>query len=327
MTRMEKVRWGIIGCGDVAEVKSGPAFQQLDNSMLVAVMRRNGDKAKDFAKRHKVSLWSNDADELIYHTDIDALYIATPPSTHLEYALRALEANKNVYLEKPMALTSEEASQICKAAEQSDAKIAVAHYRRRLPAFLKVKQLIEANVIGTVQFADIQILQPPKTDMIADTDDNWRLRPEISGGGYFYDIAPHQIDLMYHFFGDFAEIKGCATAYPDRSSVAHTVNGVIAFKSGIQFRGIWNFSAVEANKKDECTIYGTEGKIVFSFYGEAVQLFTNDGMEEFTFQNPKHIQQPMIASVNDYFLGKGSNPCSAEEGLVVMRALQQLKGG
>ena len=323
---MEKVKWGIIGCGDVAEVKSGPAFQNLENSMLLAVMRRNGKKAEDFARRHKVPIWSDDADELLQNEEINALYIATPPSTHLEYTLKALKAHKNVYLEKPMTRTSEEAFAICKAVEASSNKVSVAHYRRRLPAFLKVKELIDTEAIGKILYADIQILQPQNTSMITQTEDDWRLKPEISGGGYFHDIGPHQIDLMYHFFGAFDKVAGFSSAHSEQPLVPHTVNGLIEFQSGVQFRGIWNFNAAEANRKDNCTIYGTEGKIVFSFYGETVRLFSNDTQETVVVQNPKHLQQPMIAAVNDYFLNKGENPCTAEEGLVVMRALEKLSG-
>lgn len=321
---MEIVKWGIIGCGDVAELKSGPAFQQTECSELLAVMRRNGTKAKDFAKRHQVSIWSDNAEDLLNHREIDALYIATPPSTHLEYALKALHSGKHVYLEKPMALTSKEAKKIVKALENTHCKLTVAHYRRRLPAFVKVKELLNEGTIGKVLFADIQILQPKKSKIIADTEENWRLKPEISGGGYFYDIAPHQIDLMYHYFGAFDKINGFSSSENNEGLVEDTVNGIIKFQNGIQFRGIWNFTASEGNIKDECVIYGEKGRICFSFYGESVALFTEHDNRVFNFKNPKHIQQPMIGAVVDYFLGEANNPCSAEEGLRIMEALEKL---
>lgn len=96
---MNKINWGIIGCGDVAEIKSGPAFQRIEHSELHMVMRRNAAKAKDFAQRHKVPHWTNNADEILLSEDINAIYIATPPSTHLNYALQALNQGKHVYLE------------------------------------------------------------------------------------------------------------------------------------------------------------------------------------------------------------------------------------
>lgn len=323
---MKTVKWGIIGCGDVAEVKSGPAFQKIKHSELIAVMRRDKEKAEDFAKRHGVPFFYDSAEELLKHKDVNAVYIATPPSTHLEYTLMALDAGKDVYLEKPMARTFLEAKIIAESLKNTTCKLSVAHYRRKLPAFEKVKQLLDKGSIGKVLCADIQILQPKKSDIIADTADNWRLKPEVSGGGYFYDIAPHQIDLMYHYFGAIESVAGFASVTDKNSSVADVVNGIISFESGVQFRGIWNFAAAAHNKKDECVIYGTEGSIQFSFYGEEVALKNNDGATVFPFKNPKHVQQPMIAAVVDYFLDKGENPCPVEDGVMVIETMETLTG-
>lgn len=323
---MKTVKWGIIGCGDVAELKSGPAFQKTEGSQLLGVMRRNALKAEDFAKRHRVPLWTNKAEDLLEHKDINAIYVATPPSTHLEYTLKALAAGKNVYLEKPMALTAIEAEKISEALKNSSVKLTVAHYRRRLPAFVKVKELLEARAIGKTLFADIQILQPKKSDIIANTADNWRLIPKISGGGYFYDIAPHQIDLMYHYFGEFDSVTGFSSTDNGKELVENIVNGIISFKNGMQFRGIWNFTASSENKKEECIIYGTNGSIRFSFYGDTVQLKLEEGDTVFNFETQKHVQQPMITAVVAYFLGNGENPCPAEDGIIIMDALEKLSG-
>jgi predicted dehydrogenase len=321
---METVKWGIIGCGDVAEVKSGPAFQNVTGSELIGVMRRNAEKAKDFAERHGVPIHTNNAEDLLQHTDINAIYVATPPSTHLAYAKAALAAGKDVYLEKPMALTSQEAGEIVAAVKNSDTKLSVAHYRRKLPAFIKVKALLDESAIGSVLFADIQILQPRNSDIVANSEENWRLNPTVSGGGYFYDLAPHQIDLMYHYFGAFEKIDGYATA--QKNKVEDTVNGIIQFESGVQFRGVWNFTAADNYKKEECIIYGTLGSIRFSFYGDTVILNDRKGETVFEFKNPKHIQQPMIAAVVSYFLGNTENPCPAEDGITVMQAMEKLSG-
>lgn len=319
---MKTINWGIIGCGDVAEVKSGPAFYKEKNSSLKAVMRRNGEKAKDFAKRHNVSFWYDNADELLSNEEINSVYIATPPSSHLKYTMDALKADKNVYLEKPMALNLKETKEILESSKKSKGKLTIAHYRRKLPAFLKVKALIDSGVLGEVLLADIQILQPKKSNIIANTEDNWRLNPSISGGGYFQDIAPHQIDLMYYYFGDIINAKGFAST--KRKGVQDMVNGILHFKNGIQFRGIWNFISSEQDKKDECIIYGTKGRIIFSFYGNSVTTLIDGSTEVFTYENPPHVQQPMIASTISYFLGLSDNPCPAEDGVLVMEIMEKL---
>ncbi|MFD0861591.1 Gfo/Idh/MocA family protein [Sungkyunkwania multivorans] len=317
---MKTVNWGIIGCGDVAEVKSGPAFKNVHHSSLLAVMRRNKEKAEDFAKRHQVPYHFDDAQAVLAHPEINAVYIATPPSTHLQYALQGLEANKDVYLEKPMTLNTAEAEQLCEALKNSSSKLTVAHYRRRLPAFLKVKELLDHAKIGEIISVDIQILQPKMSNIIATTEEHWRLDPSISGGGYFHDLAPHQLDLMLHWLGPVERYAGYATNEDPSSKVATTVNGIMHFKNGVQFRGLWSFNTAE-DKKDECKIYGTTGNITFSFYGDKVILNKNGETFIFDFENPVHIQQPMIEATVKYFSHLGPNPCSASEGLAVMKVM------
>ena len=313
------IKWGIIGCGDVAEVKSGPAFQKVANSELIAVMRRNGAKAEDFAKRHNVPFWYDSVEDILNHPEINAVYIATPPSTHLEIAKQCLATNKFVYLEKPITVNAYEAKTLAKIVTQND-KIVVAHYRRNLPAFQKVKELLDANSIGKVLSVDIQILQSKFNNIITKTEDHWRIKPNISGGGYFHDIGPHQIDLMYLYFGKIKNAQGFSTS-TQNNRVADIVNGIIEFESGVQFRGIWNFIASEEDVKDECKIFGEKGTITFSFYGEKVFLNIDEKQEVFQFENPKHIQQPLIAETVNYFLGTTKNPCALENGVQVMEII------
>src|SRR3954454_8380540 len=148
MSKRLQIGWGIIGCGDVTEVKSGPAFNQIENSRLVAVMRRDGEKARDYAARHGVPFWSGDADEVIHHPEVNAVYVATPPGSHLEYALKVCAAGKPAYVEKPMARNASECAAMVEAFEHAGLPLFVAYYRRALPRFLKVKELIESGRIG-----------------------------------------------------------------------------------------------------------------------------------------------------------------------------------
>ena len=226
--KYKSVNWGILGCGDVAEVKSGPAFQKVENSSLVTVMRRNEDKVKDFAKRHHVANWTTSATDLISNKLINAVYIATPPSSHLHYAIQAIQSGKNVYLEKPMVLNVEEAKILLDTLKNSNTKITIAHYRRTLPVFVKVKELIDSNSIGKISSVLIDVKQSKNANLIAKTEVNWRLNPEISGGGYFHDIAPHQIDLMCYYFGEVAYFeKGKKDNLDSKNDM---VSGQVQFK-------------------------------------------------------------------------------------------------
>jgi Oxidoreductase family, NAD-binding Rossmann fold len=148
---MRTIRWGIIGCGDVTEVKSGPGFQKANHSRLVAVMRRTGELARDYARRHGVPRWYDNAEALINDPEVDAVYIATPPVAHKDYTLLCARAGKPVYVEKPMALNYQECQFMLRACRAAGLPLFVAYYRRALPRFLKVKQLIDTHAIGEVR--------------------------------------------------------------------------------------------------------------------------------------------------------------------------------
>jgi predicted dehydrogenase len=315
----DEIKWGIIGCGDVTEKKSGPAFNKVEHSSLIAVMRRDGAKAKDYAMRHGVPKWYDDANQLIDDPEVNAIYIATPPLQHEDYTLRALAAGKPVYVEKPMTLNAASAIRMKEAAEKYMVKLSVAHYRRAQPMFLKIKSLLDEKVIGTVKLVQLQMLQPESSNLIADSDTNWRLKPAISGGGLFHDLAPHQLDLMIYFFGETIKSSGISLNQSNPYGVDDMVTGHILFKSGVVFNGVWCFSVAE--HLDICEIIGTEGKISFPVFGHTVTISKNGDEEEFIFDALPHVQQPMIEEVVKYFLGKAKNPCTADQAIQSMQLM------
>jgi len=316
---IEEIKWGIIGCGDVTEVKSGPAFNKVSDSCLIAVMRRDGYKARDYAMRHDVPKWYDDVDQLIEDPEINAIYIATPPLQHEEYTIKALAAGKPVYVEKPMTLNAASAIRMRDAAEKYNVKLSVAHYRRAQPMFLKIKSLLDAHEIGTVRVVQLQMLQPENSSLIAGSETGWRLDPAISGGGLFHDLAPHQLDLMIHFFGEVAKSSGISLNQGNAYKVDDMVAGHILFKNGVVFNGTWCFSA--AAHTDICEIIGTKGKISFPMFGHKMILNKNGDDEEFIFDPLPHVQEPMIAEVVKYFLGKADNPCDADQAIQSMQLM------
>lgn len=315
------IRWGIIGCGDVTEVKSGPAFAKVPDSQLVAVMRRNAAKAKDYAERHGVPRWYSDATALINDPDVDAIYIATPPLQHEEYTVQALDAGKPVYVEKPMALDAAAAARMVKAADETGVKLSVAHYRRQQPLFLKIKSLLAEKAIGDVSLVNLQFFQPHKSTMIAQTEEAWRTNPAVSGGGLFHDLAPHQLDLLLYFFGTPVRATGLSKNVSRLYNADDTVCGSIEFSGGILFSGVWGFSVAE--RRDHCEIVGSEGSLRFSvFDNQPVIMRRGEREEQFSFDRLQHVQQPMIAAVVEYFLGRAENPCRGDEGVVVMTMME-----
>jgi len=320
---MDIVNWGIIGCGDVTEVKSGPAFNKVQHSKLVAVMRRSGPKAKDYAQRHGVPKWYDDANLLINDPVVNAIYIATPPSSHEEYTLSSLKAGKPVYVEKPMTMNAASARRMVNAASELNQKLVVAHYRRAQPFYTRIKELIEANTIGKVLLARIECYKKPVTDKeMADPGRAWRIDPSMAGGGLFHDLSPHQLDMMLYLFGEIERATGIATTQGNSYKADDIVAGNILFRNKVLFEGVWCFNVPPEIEKECCEIIGTEGKISFSFFEHKPILVTRNGKTETIVIDPlQHVQQPMIEKIVDYFRGKQSNPCSGETGLKVMELI------
>ena len=284
-------------------------------------MRRDAAKAADYATRHHVDKWYADADQLLNDAEVNAVSIATPPAFHLEYAITALKKGLNVYVEKPVTRTAQEAQAMADAVKQYNGKLTVAHYRRALPMFLYVKDLLEKNAIGDVRTVQIRMWKSKKPDLIANSETNWRVDPQLSGGGYFHDLAPHQLDLMLYYFGEPEKYHGFSLNQSGVYPADDHVCGEIVFKNRVVVNGSWSFNVAESETVDSCEIIGTKGKITFPFFGTFV-IWKNEQEEQtINFTHPEHIQQPMIEKIVKYFRGEGSNPCSIEEAIVLMKIL------
>lgn len=303
----KEVRWGIIGVGDVCEVKSAPAMNLVANSRIEAVMRRNAAKAKDYAQRHGIAKWYDDADALINDPEVNAIYIATPPHVHLLYTQKAAAAGKPVYVEKPMARTHAECLQMIDACGKKDLPLYVAYYRRTLPHFLKIKELVTSGAIGDVRFVEIRMCKPPVPDIITHQENHWRIDPEIAGGGYFYDLASHQLDFLDFLLGPIRSASGFSTNQAGLYPAEDLVTASFAFESGVLGSGSWCFASAGTSDKDLTTIYGSKGEVSYASFGDTtITLTTDRGTEEFHFELPRHIQQYLIEQIVADLLGTGT---------------------
>lgn len=324
---METIKWGIIGVGAVTEKKSGPAFYKIENSALVAVMRRDGEKVKDFAKRHHVEKYYTDADQLINDPDVDAVYVATPPLSHKEYAIKVLRAGKPVYVEKPMAMDYAECKDIIDAAKAANQKLFVAHYRRALPYFLKVKELLDNNAIGKVLTANVCFYRPASISDKDKEQQTWRLKREVAGEGYFFDLAPHTLDILDYLLGEIEEAKGYCKNLAGYYEVADTLSAIMQFKSGVTGTGEWCFVAPELSREDSITITGTKGSIRFSTFAfTPICLSTDRGKELFEPQQPEHIQQPLIRTIVNELRGVGECPSTGVSAARTAKVMDMIVG-
>ncbi len=306
---MDKIKWGIIGCGDVCETKSGPAFYKIKHSALTAVMRRDAKKIKDFAERHNVENYYTHATELISSKSVNAVYVATPPNTHKEYAIKAMEADKPVYVEKPMALNYSECLDMIQVSKRTGQKLFVAFYRRALPYFLKVQEILNNKLLGDILYIDMRYSCPPKSSDLDKSTQTWRVNKYIAGGGYFFDMAPHMLDIVDFLLGEIDTVKGYATNRGKLYSVEDTVSAIFRFKSGVLGTGQWSFVTNEKASQDLIRITGTKGYVEFSTFSfSPIVLDCESSSETFQPEQPEHIQQPLIQTIVDELRGVGICP-------------------
>jgi predicted dehydrogenase len=300
------VRWGILGCGDVTEVKSGPGFQKAAGSRLEAVMRRNGNLAADYARRHGVPRWYDSADALIADPGVDAVYIATPPDSHADYALRVAAAGKPAYVEKPMARHTAECDRMVEAFRRADLPLFVAYYRRGLPRFLKVRELVREGALGRVTGMTYRL-----AEAFHARGPLWRTDAAAAGAGHFLDVGSHALDLIDYFLGPLEDVLGtaanAASDYPVEDQVA------LSFRAPGNVVGSVACNFASATRDDTMRITGTEAELVFPvFRPEPVRLEGASGAKSFELPYPPHVAQPLIQTVVDDLLGRGVCPSTGE---------------
>jgi len=303
---LNQVNWGLIGCGNVTEKKSGPAFNKVEHSKLIAVMSRYSEKAEDYALRHGVPKYYSDASQLINDPEVNAVYIATPPDTHASFAIEAMLAGKPVYVEKPMARTYFECQEMIRVSKETGMPLFVAYYRRTLPAFLKVKELVENEIIGIPLTVNIRLHKALGEKDQFKENQTWHTDPKIAGAGYFYDLASHQFDFLDFIFGPINEVNGVAQNRAGFYSVEDTVSASFIFDSGVTGTGSWCFVVAKENEEDTIEISGTKGKIIFSCFEHGdIKLITPLGTVIFSFQNPENISHYLIEQVVKDLRGTG----------------------
>ena len=301
---MEEVRWGILGCGDVTEIKSGPAvMNRPPASRVVACMRRDLAKARDYAARHGVPRFFGDADALIDDAEVNAVYVSTPPASHCALALRVAAAGKACYVEKPMATTADECQRMVKAFRAADQPLLVAYYRRRMPRFVEAKRLIDAGDLGDVTAVRYALSRPHQPGR----DHGWRADPGVSGGGLFVDLASHLLDLLDFLLGPLQNVAGRTAGDPgaDRTAMSWTNPG------GAVGCGSWNFAGSTA--EDRLVIEGTAATLAVSCFGnEPLELRRGDAVTRIDRPHGPHVQHGLMSDVIAHLRGEGECPSTGE---------------
>lgn len=303
------LHWGIIGCGNVVENKSGPAIMQAGGSRIVAVMRRDVAKARPFASAHGIGVCSDNAAEIIGHPEVDIIYVATPPSSHKKYVLAAAQAGKHVLVEKPMGLSAAEDREMIAACERAGLELFVAYYRRFHPHVLKMKELIAADRLGRPVMAQIDFAMPP----IPGYDWGWRVHPEQSGGGLFVDMVTHRIDLMVCLLGEPQDVHGLGATFDPASRVEDGATLAVQFAGGTLCSICGDFAS--GRRADRFVIAGTKGIIdAERLDSHAFSLRAGEAVEEFKFNPYPAPHLGLIRHIERVLDGGEANASSGAEG-------------
>ena len=310
----------MIGCGDVAEVKSGPGFYKARHSQLVAVMRRNGELAADFARRHQVPRWHGDAEAIIEADDVDAVYIASLPDTHRDYTLRCAAAGKPVFVEKPLALELAHCVEMVEACESRAVPLWVAYYRRSLPRFAAVRDLVCGGAIGEVRLVTLRHLQRlPGAEALQTNALAWRT-DAARGGGLFFEGAGHALDFL---LGPVVDTRAFAGNQAGAYATEDLVVATFRFASGAYGCGAWCYAS--DREEEFVEIVGSRGAVRFSITRPVPIVVTRDGRsEQIPVADPPHVHQPMIQSIVDELNGEGRCPSTGRTALRTARVLDAI---
>ncbi len=320
----KNIRWGIIGCGDVTEVKSGPAYQNIEGFEIIAVMRRNEEKASDYAKRHQIAKFYTDADDLINDDEVDAVYIATPPDSHKYYGIKVAEAGKICCIEKPMAPSYADSLEVYNAFRTREIPLFIAYYRRSLPRFTKIKEWLDAKKIGEIRHVRWQLSKPASEQDLSGKK-NWRTEAKVAPGGYFDDLASHGLDLFTYLLGSITQVHGISLNQQNLYTAKDAVTACWLHDTGITGDGSWNFGSWE--HKDQVEIIGSTGKISFSvFHENPIKIQHKDGTETLEIPHPKHIQEFHVENIKNHLLGAQTHPSLGDSGLHTSWVMDKILG-
>jgi predicted dehydrogenase len=313
------VRWGLIGCGDIAAKRVAAALRDGAGSALVAVARARTELAAEFAKRHGARRWHADWRDVLRDPEVDAVYVATPVRLHAEQAVAAAEAGKHVLCEKPMAVDVPACERMVRAARDHRVRLGVAYYRHLYPVIARLRALLASGEIGRPVLAQAQAFEP-----FAPTAEHpraWLLRKAESGGGPMMDFGCHRIEVLLDLLGPVAEVRGfpANVRFPERD-VEDTCVAHLSFRGGAQ--AVLTVTHAAFERRDTLEVLGTEGSAQVPVLNEGLlRIVTAAGTREERHPPAANLHQPLV---EDFVAAvrEGRDPAvTGEAGLEVSRAL------
>lgn len=317
---MDRVRWGLIGCGDVARKRVAAAIQDEPRSQLVAACRRDDQRLQEFCDQFGVERRYRDADGLIADENIDAVYIATPVACHLPQTLAAAQAGKHVLVEKPMAMSVRECDEMIAACRTAGVKLAVAYYRRFYPLVHRIAALIADGTIGTPMGVSAVTATP--LAMQPGEEGYWRVIPGDGGGGALMDIGSHRINVFLHLFGEITELRTLCATVAAQYDAEDSALLLMKFASGLV--GTLQCHFGPAVDPDEFAVIGTRGRLVARPLNGSELLIETPGQQQIEQHPPAtNLCGPLVADFVSAILEDREPTVSGEEGRATNAIMEQ----
>lgn len=317
---MNHFKWGLIGYGNLADKRVAAALGTAPGSALQAVWGRDLERTRDFAVRHQIEKACSSLEELL-QSDIDGVYVCTPPDSHASYTLAAIARGKHVLVEKPMASSVEECQAMIDAARKQNVTLGVAFYRRAFPKMQEIKRLIDAGVLGTPTW--VNIAAHSWYAPAADDPQSWRVQKSHSTGGAIADIGVHRLDLLDYWLGEsqvlFADTQHLVQNY----EVEDGASAVLRLENGAPAHAYFAWNS--KTWIDRFEIVGSEGKLIVEpLDGPDLIVIRGRQREELQIEPPQNAHLPCIEDFVSAVRQGRAPLCDGAAGLRTNRLLQQI---
>lgn len=321
---MRKIKWGLIGCGDISRKRIAPALRDLDSCELSAVSRANFDQAESFAREFGARKWYREWQELLADEEVEAVYIATPVHLHAAQAVAAAEAGKHVLCEKPMAMSAEGCERMIAACEENRVRLGVAYYRHFYPVIDRIRTLLSEGETGRPILVQMNAFE--KFDPSPSHPRRWLLDRNLSGGGPMMDFGCHRIEVLLHLFGRVKSCRSLVSNILFDREVEDTATALFEFENGPQ--AVLSVTHAAYEPQDTLNIFGSDGSIHVAVLNEgAVRIRTEAGERSETHAPHPNFHQPLIEDFARA-LSEGRDPrVDGSVGLEVARIEEVIYGG
>lgn len=272
-----KLKWGVIGAGGIADRRTLPGMMLADNADLIAVMEINQEMAEKLRTKYSAKRAYDNIDSLLADPEIEAVYIASPVSSHKEQAIKAARAKKHILIEKPLAFSIEDGEEVLKVAKENNVIIAAGFMMRFHSFHQQMKEIVQSGGIGEVVSCRGQL-----TCWYPDIDGAWRQKFALSGGGAMMDMGVHCIDLIQFITGYKAKkVTGFSGNKTFRYEVEDSASLIMELENGAYAYVDSNFNIPDAAARCRLEIYGTKGSLlaegtIAQVEGGSVQTFFSD---------------------------------------------------